>query len=108
MVLAPFTPPNSDVSCTPGTCAMISGTVVRRRMRDLFGGDHGRGRADDAVELPAAGAAAAGAGAVPMLASERPVPVPREGAAMRAATRRAAAFIDRRSGAGLVLVGSAD
>ena len=24
---APFTPPNSDVSCTPGTCAMISCTV---------------------------------------------------------------------------------
>ena len=31
---------------------MISWQRLRRRMRDILGGDDGRGRADDAVELP--------------------------------------------------------
>ena len=50
-VLAPLTPPNRLVSCTPGTCAMISCNGLRGRMRDLFGGNNGRRRADDAVRI---------------------------------------------------------
>src|SRR5207245_6589890 len=82
------------------------GQVVRRRMRDVLRRDHGGGGADDAVELSAAGAAAAIAG-----------PRTRAGGIGRAGTgaargrsgarrpRRAAALVEGRPGAGLVLVG---
>ena len=59
LVLAPLTPPNRLVSCTPGVCAMISCSVCAGECAISSAVITRRRRADDAGELPVAAAARA-------------------------------------------------
>ena len=107
LVLAPLTPPNRLVSCTPGACAMISCSVCAGECAISSRGDDGRRRADDAGELPAAASARALRDALRCDVRAGPGCGPRAGRrrSRRYDAARGRCFIVGRFGAGPVRVG---